>query len=51
VFDASGAAVAGIAVCINKVQLGSDRGARHRDAAVDVAHRLTGRLGGETAPA
>jgi DNA-binding IclR family transcriptional regulator len=49
VFDASGAAVAGIAVCINKVQLGSDRGARHRDAALDVAQRLTARLGGETA--
>jgi DNA-binding IclR family transcriptional regulator len=47
VFDASGAAVAGIAVCINKVQLGSDRGARHRDAVLDVAHRLTTRLGGE----
>ena len=37
VFDASGDAVAAIAVCINKAQLGADRGARHRDAALDVA--------------
>ena len=41
VFDASGEAVAAVAVCINKAQLGSDRGARHRDAALDVARRLT----------
>jgi DNA-binding IclR family transcriptional regulator len=47
VFDASGKAVAGVAVCINKAQLGSDRGARHREAALDVARRLTLRLGGE----
>ena len=46
VFDASGEAVAAVAVCINKAQLGSDRGARHRDAALDVARRLTQRLGG-----
>ena len=50
VFDASGDAVAAVAVCINKAQLGSDRGARHRDAALDVARRLTQRLGGEAAP-
>jgi len=50
VFDASGDAVAAVAVCINKAQLGSDRGARHRDAALDVARRLTERLGGEAAP-
>ena len=49
VFDASGDAVAAVAVCINKAQLGSDRGARHRDAALDVARRLTERLGGEVA--
>ena len=49
VFDASGDAVAAIAVCINKAQLGNDRGARHRDAALDVARRLTQRLGGEAA--
>ena len=47
VFDASGEAVAAIAVCINKAQLGPDRGARHRAAALDVARRLTERLGGE----
>jgi IclR family transcriptional regulator, blcABC operon repressor len=50
VFGASGAAVAAVAVCINKAQLGSDRGTRHREAALDVAHRLTHRLGGEPAP-
>jgi DNA-binding IclR family transcriptional regulator len=50
VFDASGDAVAAVAVCITKAQLGSDRGARHRDAALDVARRLTQRLGGEAAP-
>ena len=33
VFDASGSAVAAVSVCINKAQLGGDRGARHRDAA------------------
>jgi DNA-binding IclR family transcriptional regulator len=48
VFDASGDAVAAVAVCINKAQLGGDRGARHRDAALDVARRLTQRLGGES---
>jgi DNA-binding IclR family transcriptional regulator len=47
VFDASGRPVAGVAVCIHKAQLGSDRGARHREAALDVARRLTLRLGGE----
>jgi DNA-binding IclR family transcriptional regulator len=47
VFDASGRAVAGVAVCINKAQLSGNRGARHRDAALDVARRLTLRLGGE----
>ena len=50
VLDASGEAVAAVAVCINKAQLGSDRGARHREAALDVARRLTQRLGGEAAP-
>ncbi|MEO8835361.1 MAG: IclR family transcriptional regulator [Caldimonas sp.] len=48
VFDASGEAVAAIAVCINKAQLGSERGARHREAARDVAERLTRRIGGES---
>lgn len=47
VFDASGHAVAGVAVCINKALLGADGGARHRDAALSVARTLTRRLGGE----
>jgi len=51
VFDAAGKTVAGVAVCIHKAQLGGDRGARHREAALDVARRLTLRLGGETPPA
>jgi DNA-binding IclR family transcriptional regulator len=46
VFDASGDAVAAVAVCINKAQLGSDRGARHREAALAVARALTERIGG-----
>jgi DNA-binding IclR family transcriptional regulator len=46
VFDASGAAVAGVAVCINKALLGADGGERHRKAAVDVAQTLSRRLGG-----
>jgi DNA-binding IclR family transcriptional regulator len=49
VLDASGEAVAAVAVCINKAHLGADRGARHRDAALGVARRLTLRLGGEAA--
>ena len=46
VFDATGNAVAGVAVCINKALLGADRGERHRDAALAVARALTQRLGG-----
>ena len=46
VFDASGQAVAGVAVCINKALIGSDRGERHREAVLAVARRLTQRLGG-----
>ena len=46
VFDATGQAVAGIAVVINKALLGADRGDRHRDAALNVARLLSGRLGG-----
>jgi DNA-binding IclR family transcriptional regulator len=46
VFDASGSAVAGVAVCLNKALLGADRGDRHRAALIDVARRLTKRLGG-----
>jgi DNA-binding IclR family transcriptional regulator len=47
VFDASGRAVAGVAVCINKALLGADRGDRHRDAVLAVARTLSQRLGGE----
>jgi hypothetical protein len=37
--------------CINKALLGADRGARHREAALDVAHSLTERIGGCASPA
>ena len=47
VFGASGEAVAAISVCINKAQLGADRGRRHRDAALAVAADLSRRIGGE----
>ncbi len=47
VFDASGLAVAGVAVCINKALLGADRGDRHRDAALSVARALSLRLGAD----
>jgi IclR family transcriptional regulator, blcABC operon repressor len=51
VFDASGRAVAGVAVCINKALLGADRGERHREVALAVARTLSKRLGGEFAAA
>ena len=51
VFGASGEAVAAISVCINKAQLGSDRGSRHRDLALAVAADLSRRIGGEARPA
>ena len=47
VFDASGEAVAGVGVVINKALLGADRGDRHRDAVLNVARLLSGRLGGQ----
>lgn len=47
VFDASGTAVAGIAVCVNKAMRGVARGQRHREAALAVAAALTQRLGGD----
>jgi len=47
VFGASGEAVAAISVCINKAQLGSDRGSRHRDLALAVAADLSRRIGGD----
>jgi IclR family transcriptional regulator, blcABC operon repressor len=50
VFDASGQAVAAVAVCINRALLGADRGERHRAATLAVARTLTERLGGSVAP-
>jgi DNA-binding IclR family transcriptional regulator len=47
VFDATGHAVAGVAVCINKVMLGADGGDRYRDAVLRVARTLSLRLGGD----
>jgi len=49
VFDSTGAAVAGIAVCINKALLGADRGARYRQLALEVARALSERLGSDLA--
>ena len=49
VFDATGQVVAGVAVCINKVLLGADRGDKHRDAVLAVARTLSQRLGGDVA--
>ena len=47
VFDATGRAVAGVAVCLNKALLGADRGEHHLEAVLRVARALTQRLGGE----
>ena len=47
VFDASGRVVAGVAVCINKAQLGADGGERFRATALRTAQALTQRLGGD----
>jgi DNA-binding IclR family transcriptional regulator len=49
VFDASGRAVAGIAVCINKALFGVGRGGRYRQLALDVAEALSARLGADPA--
>jgi len=46
VFDASGVPVAGIGVCTHKAALNARSEARHRRMVVDVARRLTQRLGG-----
>ncbi|WP_310734600.1 IclR family transcriptional regulator [Azohydromonas caseinilytica] len=46
VFDASGQAVAGVGVCINKSMLGTDGGARHLEVVLGTARELTQRLGG-----
>jgi DNA-binding IclR family transcriptional regulator len=47
VFDSSGQAVAGVAVCINKALLGADHGERHKQAALAVASTLSQRLGAD----
>ena len=49
VFDAAGSVAAAISVCINKALLGTDRGARPRDAVLEVACTLSARLGGSAA--
>jgi DNA-binding IclR family transcriptional regulator len=46
VFDASGQAVAGVGVCINKSMLGTDASARHLEVVLGAARELTQRLGG-----
>ncbi len=45
VFDASGAVVAGIGMCINKAQLARDGTDTHHEAVMRVAHTLSARLG------
>ncbi len=45
VFDASGQAVAGVAVCINKAGLGAEQMARQRAVVTRAAHTLSLRLG------
>jgi DNA-binding IclR family transcriptional regulator len=47
VFDASGLAVAAVAVCVNKAVLGPGRDERYRRLALDVARTLSQRLGAE----
>ncbi|WP_232540280.1 IclR family transcriptional regulator [Azohydromonas aeria] len=51
VFDATGQAVAGVGVCINKSMLGTDGGARHLQVVLGTARELTQRLGGAVPPA
>ncbi len=51
VFDASGQAVAGVGVCINKSMLGTDASARHLEVVLGTARELTQRLGGTVPPA
>ncbi|HEX6707968.1 MAG TPA: IclR family transcriptional regulator [Albitalea sp.] len=46
VFDAAGQPIAGVGVCIHRAMLGSDRGARHREAVLEAARTLSQRLGG-----
>lgn len=46
VFDAGGEAVAGISLCIHKATLDAKSELRHRGVVIDIARRLTQRLGG-----
>ena len=50
VFGASGAAVAGVGVCVNKAVLGAGRVGRYRQLARDVAGDLSDRLGAVARP-
>ena len=45
VFDASGAVVAGIGMCVNKAQVAADGTDRHHEAVMHVARTLSTRLG------
>ena len=45
VFDAGGAVVAGVGMCINKAQLARDGTDTHHEAVMRVAHTLSARLG------
>ncbi len=51
VFDAAGRAVAGLGMPMHKPLLGADRGKRHLERLIDVAHALSLRLGGSGEPA
>ena len=45
VFDASGAVVAGVGMCVNKAQVAADGTDRHHEAVMHVARTLSTRLG------
>jgi DNA-binding IclR family transcriptional regulator len=45
IFDASGEAVAGVGLCLNKAMLGGQREAGHRDEILRIASQLSRRLG------
>ncbi|MFM0397722.1 IclR family transcriptional regulator [Paraburkholderia phytofirmans] len=47
VFDATGAAVAAVSVCVSTTSLEGKAAERHRDVALGVARELTERLGGQ----
>ena len=48
VFDATGAVVAGVSVCVSTAALEGKARTRHRDVALSVARELTERLGGRS---